>query len=417
MNGSFTPPRRGGRGAVTAARKGGGTAADAAPVLAAAALALAALPAGFVGVAPNRLVSGVPRPVWEAVGLDGLLALAALAAGMIVLALAPAASRQERTARPVLLAALAGTAVALLAALAGTAAGDAVAEAGAGVAGRVRVSLGAAFWIWLSLALLVFADAARRIGAVPVRVALVAALPAALVLIALSGHLADLSLAREFAANRAGWLDEAGRHLLLVGGGLLIALPLGAAIGAGALARPARGAAAFAVLNLLQTIPSIALFALLIGPLTALANALPALRGFGVGGIGAFPAIVALALYALLPVARGVEAALRAVPAAALSAGRGMGMTRLQLVAGVVVPLALPTLLRMLRVVVVQLVGLAVLGALIGAGGLGGFIFRGLGQTAADLVLLGALSTILLALAAHLVFGAAIALLDPEPAR
>ncbi|MBS7541048.1 ABC transporter permease subunit [Ancylobacter lacus] len=432
MNATATPPRRGNRAdAATAGRAHAAPRADrrawdpagVAPIVAAAALALAALPAGFVGVAPNRLVSGVPRGLWEAAGPGGCLALAMLAAALAGLALTGAAAasdttpcRRQATLRAGLIAALAAGIVVLLVALAGAAAHAAVA-ADSGGGGRTRVSLGAAFWVWLSLALLVFAGALRRVPPLPARAALIAALAAALLLLAGAGAITDLSLAREFAVNRAGWVDAAGRHLLLVGGGLLVALPIGGALGGWAQVRPGRGTGAFAVLNLLQTIPSIALFALLIGPLTALANAVPALRGLGFGGIGAFPAIIALALYALLPVARGVEAALRAVPAAAVAAGRGMGMTRLQLLAGVVLPLALPTLLRMLRVVVVQLVGLAVLGALIGAGGLGGFIFRGLGQTAADLVLLGALSTILLAVAAHLLIGALIALLDPEPAR
>jgi len=207
------------------------------------------------------------------------------------------------------------------------------------------------------------------------------------------------------------------RHLVLTTGGLLVALPIGSVLGAYALRRPAQGSTIFAVLNLIQTIPSIALFAILISPLTALVGALPALRTLGFGGIGAFPAIIALSLYALLPVARGVHAAFQAVPASAISAGRGMGMTGWQINSNIVIPLAMPTLLQMLRVVIVQLIGLTVLTALIGAGGLGTFIFNGLGQTAADLVLLGALSTIAIALVVHLVLQTVTNLLTPQGRR
>ena len=156
----------------------------------------------------------------------------------------------------------------------------------------------------------------------------------------------------------------------------------------------------FATLNIIQTIPSIALFGLLIGPLTALSNALPTLRTIGIGGIGFTPAVIALVLYGLLPIARNTQAGLLSVPDAVTDAARGMGLTPRQVVTSVSLPLALPSLLAGLRIVTIQTIGMGVVAALIGAGGLGSFVFLGLGQTAIDLVLLGALSTIALALAA-----------------
>jgi osmoprotectant transport system permease protein len=159
----------------------------------------------------------------------------------------------------------------------------------------------------------------------------------------------------------------------------------------------------FAVLNLLQTIPSIALFGLLIVPLSALAAAVPQLAAIGVGGIGVAPATVALVLYALLPVVRNTAVGLAGVDGAVIEAGRGMGLTSWQIFRQVEVPLALPVLLAGLRIVTVQAIGLAVVAALIGAGGLGTFVFEGLGQYAVDLVLLGALPAIFLALAADFI--------------
>jgi osmoprotectant transport system permease protein len=156
----------------------------------------------------------------------------------------------------------------------------------------------------------------------------------------------------------------------------------------------------FAILNLLQTVPSIALFGLLIVPLSALATAMPALGRLGIGGIGVAPAVIALVLYALLPVVRSTVAGISGVAAALIDAARGMGMTRHQRFWRVELPLAAPVLLAGLRIVTVQAIGLAVVAALIGAGGLGSFVFEGLGQYAADLVLLGALPAIVLALAA-----------------
>jgi osmoprotectant transport system permease protein len=129
----------------------------------------------------------------------------------------------------------------------------------------------------------------------------------------------------------------------------------------------------------------------------------PQLAALGVGGIGVAPAIVALVLYALLPVVRNTSAGIAGVDASVIEAGRGMGLTQRQIFRQVELPLALPILLAGLRIVTVQAIGLAVVAALIGAGGLGTFVFEGLGQYAVDLVLLGALPAIFLALAADFV--------------
>ena len=378
------------------------------PVALIAGLCVVTLLAAFVTVAPNRLVSGTPLALWPAAGPIGCGVLAMLAAILAAIALVP-----SMPSRHVLQALAAGSIVVALVATGGVAATTATSSATA----LTRVSLGAGFWIWFSIAMLLFADATGRIASLGMRAALVVALFGALTTLALSGALSDLSLAKEFLVRRDTYLDEVRRHLMLTTGGLLVALPLGSVLGAYALRRPGQGSTIFAVLNLIQTIPSIALFAILISPLTSLVGALPALRTLGFGGIGAFPAIIALSLYALLPVARGVHAAFQAVPRSAIAAGRGMGMTGWQINTNIVIPLAMPTLLQMLRVVIVQLIGLTVLTALIGAGGLGTFIFNGLGQTAADLVLLGALSTIAIALVVHLVLQTVSNILTPQGGR
>ena len=181
---------------------------------------------------------------------------------------------------------------------------------------------------------------------------------------------------------------------------LVVALLIGVPLGVLTAMRRGMARRTFAILSLVQTIPSIALFGLLIGPLTALSEAFPWLREVGVRGIGFTPALIALVLYSLLPIARNTEVGFLGVPPAVVDAARGMGMTGFQIMTRVSIPLALPVLLAGLRIVTVQLIGLTVVAALIGAGGLGSFVFLGLGQTATDLVLLGAISAILLALLA-----------------
>jgi osmoprotectant transport system permease protein len=202
------------------------------------------------------------------------------------------------------------------------------------------------------------------------------------------------------------------RHILLVVAAVGPAVAIGFPLGVAAARRPQMQGPLFAVLNLLQTIPSVALFGLLIVPLSALATAVPALAAIGVGGIGPAPAIIALILYALLPVVRNSAAGIGGVDPTVLDAGRGMGLTPRQLFWRAELPLAAPVLLAGLRIVVVQAIGLAVVAALIGAGGLGSLIFEGLGQYAADLVLLGALPAILLALMADFLLQTLAALLN-----
>jgi osmoprotectant transport system permease protein len=166
-------------------------------------------------------------------------------------------------------------------------------------------------------------------------------------------------------------------------------------------------------LDIVQTIPSLALFGLLMAPLAFLAERSPVLTSLGVQGIGWAPAAIALTLYALLPVVRSTAAGFGSVDRGVVEAGLGLGMDRLQLLRRVELPLALPVVLGGIRVALVQAVGNTAVAALIGAGGLGVFIFQGLGQAAMDLVLLGALPTVALALLADLGMQAVSAALGP----
>ena len=123
---------------------------------------------------------------------------------------------------------------------------------------------------------------------------------------------------------------------------------------------------------------------------------------------GTAPALVGLFLYALLPIVGHTLAGLRAVPAATLDAADAMGLDRTQRLRDVEIPLALPVWLAGARIALVQSIGLATVGALIGAGGFGVFVFQGIGQTASDLVLLGALPPVALAILAALAMDALI---------
>jgi len=245
----------------------------------------------------------------------------------------------------------------------------------------------------------------------------VAAIGGGVAALAFAGTFDMLSIAREYATRHALFAAALSRHVALVAGAVGPALVVGFPLGIAAARRSRLQGPLFAVLNLLQTVPSIALFGLLIVPLSALASAAPQLAALGVGGIGPAPAVIALVLYALLPVVRNTATGVSGVDPAVIDAARGMGLTRRQIFWRVELPLALPVLLAGLRIVIVQTIGLAVVAALIGAGGLGTFVFEGLGQDALDLVLLGALPAIGLALAADFILHTVSALLPHRPPK
>ncbi|GAA5534471.1 ABC transporter permease [Deinococcus aluminii] len=213
-----------------------------------------------------------------------------------------------------------------------------------------------------------------------------------------SGHLNAWSVLVEGRNEGPRWVQELGQHLRLVGGGLGLALLIGVPLAVWAAGRERVAAVVLGAANGIQTLPSLALLGLLIAPLSALADTFPALRSLGVSGIGVAPALTALTLYALLPILRNGVVALRGVPFGTVDAARGMGMTAAQLFWRVRLPLALPVWLSGVRQAAVLLVGVTAVAALIGAGGLGTYIFKGLQSAAADLILLGAVPAALLAL-------------------
>lgn len=267
---------------------------------------------------------------------------------------------------------------------------------GAGVAARATLS--SSFWLLLLCALLLIVDAVRREGKRHTgSIALFAVVLFAAVLL-YSGEWSAVSLIKEYNNQASRFAAELRQHVLLVAASFALVALLGFPLGWWLSRKQWAVAPSFAFLNIIQTIPSIALFALLLAPLATLAKRYPLLADWGVGGIGVVPAVIALVLYTLLPLVRNTYAAFHGINGDVREAARGMGMTAWQVWCKVDVPLALPVILSGVRIVLVQAIGLAVVAGLIGAGGLGTFVWQGLGQYAMDLVLLGAIPTILLAL-------------------
>ena len=189
-------------------------------------------------------------------------------------------------------------------------------------------------------------------------------------------------------------LALAWQHVYLVAIATAVAILIGVPLGVLLTRRPALRGTVLGVANVFQTVPSLALFGFLI-PLPF------------IGGIGARTAIVALILYALLPIVRNTYTGIAGVDPAVREAGRGMGMTDWDLLTQVELPLGLSVILAGVRVATVVSVGTATIAAAIGAGGLGVYIFRGVATVDDTLILAGALPAALMALAADGLLGLA----------
>ncbi|WP_169313549.1 ABC transporter permease [Spirochaeta africana] len=211
------------------------------------------------------------------------------------------------------------------------------------------------------------------------------------------GESGSLALVQEFTVRSDRFLQESLTHLQLAFGSACAAALVGIPLGILAYRSDTAGRVVFSLVSGVQTVPSLALFGLMIAPLALLSRSVPALRAVGLQGIGFAPAFLALLLYSLLPIVRNTYTSLAALPQDVLRAGQGMGMTRVQLFRYVELPLALPIVLAGVRTAAVQAVGNTTIAALIGAGGLGSFVFQGLGQGADDLIVLGVLPIVGLA--------------------
>jgi osmoprotectant transport system permease protein len=190
-----------------------------------------------------------------------------------------------------------------------------------------------------------------------------------------------------FVGHQAEILEATASHLILVLISMAIAIAIALPLGMLIVQRPTLRNIALGVASVFQTIPSLALFGFLI-PIPF------------IGGIGRRTAIVALVLYAILPILRNTYVGLTGIDPAVLQAAEAMGMTNTQILWRVRLPLALPVILAGIRTATVITIGVATIAAAIGAGGLGTFIFRGVAMVSDAVILAGAIPAALLAILA-----------------
>ena len=367
------------------------------PVLASLSVLVAASLYGlpFLQIAPNRLVSGQPVYFFSIIHGSAWLLVAMLALSTVVAMFKPT--------RAWLVTALAISA-AMLPSLLWLAAN----QASISLQGQLpiaRASLGSAFWVALVLLGFTVSSALQQLRSTALQTAVVCfALLIAFGALLASGVCDDLSLMKEYANRADGFAQVVARHVQIVLLALTCTLAIGLPLAWAAHTYAKAGRVLLPVLNIIQTIPSIALFGLLMAPLALLTASFPLLGRAGISGVGLAPAVIALTLYGLLPVVRGTLAGLQQVPSAMAQASRALGLTPIQTLIHILLPLALPVLLGGVRTAAVSSVGLAAVTALIGAGGLGSILFEGLFANAQDVVLLGVLPIIALGVTVDALF-------------
>ena len=194
--------------------------------------------------------------------------------------------------------------------------------------------------------------------------------------------------------NWAETLKLAWQHAWVVAVAVTIAIATGVPIGIWITFNRKAADIVLYLAGIMMTIPSIALFGIMIPILSMI--------GYGVGVV---PAIVALVLYSQLPIIRNTYAAIKNVDPNIIDAGLGMGMTRMQVLFKVQVPMALSVIFAGVRVAVVMSIGIGAIAAYIGAGGLGHYIFMGISQTYDTMIQAGALTVAIMAIVVDYVFG------------
>ncbi|WP_166253668.1 ABC transporter permease [Marinobacter salicampi] len=358
-------------------------------------------------IQPNRIVPGTGHGLLSAVGWLGAGLVTGALAGAIVLSFLSLRRRYW------LLLGVVGLSLALMPLLLDVFALRHLPEN----APYARSSIGAGFWCLLFLLSLMLIEILGRLRAGrSLQLMLLVVIATSWLLLLGAEGLESLSLVREFNARPDQFEQALRTHLALAFGAVAISAVVAFLLALKMIRSPGWQRPILGAVSFLQTIPSLAVFGLLIAPLSALSSAFPALQSLGIRGIGWAPAVLALIAYSLLPMVRNTYVAINGVPEHLVDAGRGMGMTERQLFLQVRLPLALPVIIEGVRITTIQAIGLTAVAALIGAGGFGGFIFQGLGEAAMDLVLLGALPTIGLALLADALLTMLAASLRPTPA-
>jgi osmoprotectant transport system permease protein len=224
------------------------------------------------------------------------------------------------------------------------------------------------------------------------------------IVLVMTDQIPMIGIVKEYQNYKTTFNAEFVRHLTLAfSSGLIATLP-GIFLGYWSYRYPRWAEGILSVVNLFQVAPTLSLLGLIMIPLSLLSKQFPILKSLGISGIGFAPAFIVLTLYALMPIVANAYAAFKQLDPHVLESAKGMGLTPRQILRQVSFPLASPIVLAGIRTAFTQNIGNAILAGLVGGGGFGAIIFLGLSQSATDLVLLGTLPVVVLALATESLF-------------
>lgn len=254
-----------------------------------------------------------------------------------------------------------------------------------------RFALGSGFWLsGVGFAMLATSGKSRGGGLL--------VLAASIAIVFIGGMSPNLSLYKEYLNRRATFSAEIGNHLKLAFLSAFAAILPGVLLGYLCHANRKARALVLGLINFIQVLPTLSLLGIIMLPLTSLARKFPLLQELGIRGIGFTPAFIALGLYCLFPITMNTMAGFSNIDQRTLFGASAMGMTPSQVFVKVKLPLAFPVIFSGIRTAITQNVGNATIAGLVGGGGMGTLIFLGLSQAAYDLVLLGSLPVIIMAL-------------------
>lgn len=340
----------------------------------------------IVEVKPNRISGGEKYTAYEMIGVPALFIIA----GFLIMAVLSLSPSRRKSLMSIISGALLFV---LLTFLMGERAQVLSAESSA-----IRVTLSMGFYIVLVMLYLLFGHAVKGNDKISRMVKIIAAAVfISVIVMVYMGNFDAFSIMKEYQIKRNQFFGSVRTHLFLSLGsvlaGALIAIPLGYL----AYRKKNLERAVMVPLSIVETIPSLSLFGILLVPLAGLGR-ISFFRSLGISGIGWAPAFVALTLYTLLPIGRNTLVGFISVSKDVIEAAQGMGMNKRQIFRKIEFPLALPIIVTGVRIALVQTIGGAVLAGLVGGGGLGTFVFLGLGEGSPDLVLLGVIPIIFLTL-------------------
>lgn len=254
-----------------------------------------------------------------------------------------------------------------------------------------RISLSSGFYVQMFCIYILFSTYTQRIKSYKfINWIGVLSIFAILTYFMMTGAFDDLSLIKEYNIKKAQFYNNLRIHALLTLSSVITAAIIAIPLGFIAYSKKKLEDKIMVPLSIIETIPSLSLFGILLVPLSGLGK-LPLFNALGVSGIGWAPAYIALTLYALLPIGRNTLTGFYSVDKNVIEAAVGMGMSKSQVLKKIELPLAFPVIFTGIRIAFIQTIGGAVLAGLVGGGGMGTFVFLGLGEASPDLILLGVL--------------------------